>query len=58
MVFAYRGNLAYFVISMQGMYIARDAFGFAVNTENFDKTHFILGLFFLLLFLTIKIVKR
>lgn len=57
MVSAYRSSLAYFVIGMQGMYISRDAFGFAVETENFDKTHFILGIIFLLTFLTGKIVR-
>ena len=57
MISAYRSSLAYFVIGMQGMYISRDAFGFAVETENFDKTHFILGIIFLLTFLTGKIVR-
>ena len=57
MISAYRSSLAYFVIGMQGMYISRDAFGFAVETENFDKTHFILGIVFLLIFLTGKIVR-
>jgi hypothetical protein len=57
MIFAFKGGVSHFAIGIMSMYIARDGFGFSVETENFDKIHFILGILFLLSFVSGKIVR-
>lgn len=57
MIFAFKGGVVYFTIGILSMYVVRDGFGFSVETENFDKTHVILGVLFLLSFITGRIVR-
>ena len=57
MIFAFKGGVVYFTIGILSMYVARDGFGFSVETENFDKTHVILGILFLISFITGRIVR-